>query len=817
MDRTTWPRAGRVQAKCAATDQPQPPLRQGTLTNNAGHLIKLLTWLCLSASIAGHAQAAATTKPASPAQPADTRPRNGCEAELLLAILINGVAQTACEYITILSDKRLAANAEALRHWRLRTPAVAPIPYEGESYYPLDAIQGLQYRLDEAAQELQLTIPPTAFLPSNFNAETGLQRNPQVSPGGFLNYDLLTQHTTGSQTSNALLEAGAFNQSGVATSTFLWQSMPQGFTRLETAWTHDDAESMSRFQLGDSITRSGTWGRAVRFGGFQWRSNFDTQPGFVTFPQPSAMGVATLPSTVDVYVNNTLRLTQDVPSGPFEISNVPAITGAGEVQLIVKDMLGRQQVITQPYYASPLLLRTGLDDYSFEIGVTRHDYGLSSNRYGQPFALATHRHGVSDQLSRELRAEILSDQQTVGLGGAYLWPSFGTAQAALAASHGPDGDGTLFAAGIEQISRHFSWSAQEQISNSRFTELGWVSGNIRPRSIQSLRFGFPVGAQGGSLSLNHVNQQYWGQSGSRIWSVNYSRNLFREFYLLLFAANAVSGSGTNRRIGFNISHSFGNSTSANAQFIRQNEGSDQLLQIQKNLPEGPGFGYRLMAQDGLNRRQEASGSWQTDSGTYIAGVSQQPDNSSTRLGASGGVAFLGGSAFVSRRIDDSFAVVRAGGYPDVRIYHENRPAGSTDKRGLALIPHLRPYQQNRISVEAEDLPLEAKADQLELLLTPALRSGSYAEFPITTVHGGTLVIVLEDGSFIPSGATVMILNREEEFPVGLRGEVFLPQLAASNELLVTWKGQGCQLDLKLPPDSPPLADLGKHTCKGVRP
>ncbi len=771
------------------------------------------------ASIAGHAQTTARSAPAAPQPPLPQKEAvYRCEAELLLAVRINGIVQPMCEHITRLNNKRLAANMDALRHWRLRTPAVAPIAHEGENYYPLDAIPGLRYRLDEATQELQLTIPPTAFQPTKFNAAADLQRTSRVSPGGFFNYDLLAQHSMGTRTSNGLFEAGIFNQQGVGTSTFLWQNhgMPHKFIRLETAWTHDDPESMSRFQFGDSISRAGTWGRAVRFGGLQWRSNFDTQPGFVTFPQPGAAGIAVLPSTIDVYVNNTRRLTQEVQPGPFEFSNVPVITGSGEVQLVVNDMLGRQQTIIQTYYASPSLLRAGLDDHSYEIGFARQDFGLFSNRYAGPFAVGTQRYGVSNRLTRELRAELLPDQQTAGLGATYLWPGFGTGHAAIVASHGPDGGGRSFLAGLEQVKRHYSWSAQEQISSSHFTELGWASGDVRPRSTRSLRLGLPIGEQG-SLSLNHLNQRYWEQTGNRILSINYSRNLFRDFSLLLYATRSVSGTSTNRSFGFNLSHHLGDSTSASAQYNRQHASNDGQLQIQKNLPEGPGFGYRLLAQGGLNQREEANGSWQTNSGTYTAGISQQSGDSSSRLGASGGIAFLGGSGFASRRINDSFAVVNAGDYPDVRVYYENRPAGTTDSRGMALIPHLRPYQSNRISMAAEDLPLEARADQLELLLTPALRSGSYAEFPITTVHGGTLVIVLEDGSFIPSGATVILLDQEEEFPVGLRGEVFLPSLAESNELLVIWKGQGCQIDLKLPPNSPPLADLGRRTCTGVKP
>lgn len=661
--------------------------------------------------------------------------------------------------------------------------------------------------------------PPSAFLPSSFDALTGLQGRPRVSPGGFFNYDLLTRQSTGSQASSGLLEAGLFNQHGVGTATVLWRNRgsPQDFTRLDTTWIHDDPESISRFQLGDGISRAGTWGRAVRFGGLQWRSNFDTQPGFVTFPQPSAIGTAALPSTVDVYVNNTKRFSQEVQPGPFEISNMPVITGAGEMQLVVTDLLGRQQVIAQSYYASPSLLRDGLGDYSYEIGFDRQDYGLLGNHYGKPFAVATHRLGLSDRFTRELRAEILPNQQTAGLGAVYLWPSFGTAQAALAASHDAGGEGALFMAGLEHNSRSFSWSAQDQIGSPRFNELGWVSGNVRPRRTQSLRLGIPFGEQGGSLSLSHVNQQFWGQSGNRVWTISYSRSLFREFFMSAFATQSTGEDGTSRTIGFNISHYFGDRTSGSMQFNRQDAGNDSVLQVQKNLPEGPGFGYRLTAEEGLNQRQEASGSWQTNRGTYTAAASQQPGSSSTQLGASGGIAFLGGSAFISRRIDDSFAVVNAGGYPGVRVNYENRPAGTTDSDGRALIPHLRPYQQNRISVEEEDLPIEAQMETLEISLTPALRSGTYAEFPINTTHGGTLVIVLEDGSFIPSGATVILLDQEDEYPVGQRGEVFLPTLAESNELLVSWKGQGCQIDLRLAPDSPPLADLGQQICKGVKP
>ncbi len=819
------------------------------MANRPGHLLATLTFLGLTCTTA-QAQTTAEPLPAAP------RPQASGKAELLLGARINGAAQPNSERLITLNNGSLAASAEALQNWRLRTPAVKPILYDGQSYYPLDTIPGLHYQLDQATQELRITVPPEAFLSSDISQEaTALQHNPTGSPGGFFNYDLLTQRTSVTQTghlatgtsgaSNGLFEAGVFSQLGVGTSTFLWQTpaTPQHFTRLDTSWTRDDPEAISRFQLGDNITSSGTWGRAVHFGGLQWRTNFDTQPGFITFPQPTAAGVAALPSTVDVYVNNLKRLSQGVPPGPFQLNNVPVVNGAGDVQLVVTDLLGRQQVITQHYYASRSLLREGLSDYSFEAGVVREDYGLYSNHYGQSFGEATYRHGVSDSFTSELRAEVLSRQQTAGLGGFYLWPALGTVQAAVAASHEADGNGGLGMVGLEHLSQGISWGAQEQVGSARFTELGWVTGpvgapgvtsmtgvplltsvtgvtpgSIRPRRIQSVFLGFPIAGLGGSLSLSNVNQQYWGgQPGTQLWSINYSRLLPRDFFFNAYGTRTTtSGNSPVYLIGFMITRSLGDRTSASLQANRQKAGSDGILQVQKNLPEGPGFGYRLMADQGLSKRQEADGSWQTDIGTYTAGASHQTNISSERLGASGGVAFLGGSAFLSRRINDSFAVVDTGGYPDVRVYNENRLAGTTDSGGKALIPRLRPYQQNRISVAEDDLPIEAQLDTRELLITPALRSGAYAKFPIKTIHGGTLTIVLEDGSYVPAGGKVVMLDQNEEYPVGQRGEVFLPNLGKTNRLFAVWQKQACEFTLDLPPNSPPLADLGRRICRGVK-
>jgi outer membrane usher protein len=246
-------------------------------------------------------------------------------------------------------------------------------------------VPGLRYQLDERTQELNIEGPPDIFaatvlgVPRERFAELG-----EIHLGGFLNYDLLFQHQDADSSLDGVLELGLFHRLGVGTTTALARDIGDrsAFTRLETTWTADDPGRLSTLRLGDTIGRPGAWGRLVRFGGVQWGTNFAIQPEFITFPLPTLSGEARIPSTVELFANSALRLQQSVPPGPFEIPNVPLITGAGDVQLVVRDLLGRQRVLVVPYYVSSALLRAGLTDYTFELDFERDNFGIESNDYG---------------------------------------------------------------------------------------------------------------------------------------------------------------------------------------------------------------------------------------------------------------------------------------------------------------------------------------------------------------------------------------------------------------------------------------------------
>jgi outer membrane usher protein len=172
---------------------------------------------------------------------------------------------------------------------------------------------------------------------------------------------------------------------------------------------------------------------------------------------------------------------------------------------------------------------------------------------------------------------------------------------------------------------------------------------------------------------------------------------------------------------------------------------------------------------------------------------------------------------LSRHIDQSFAVVRIPDYPKVRVLADNQLAGMTNADGNALIPRLRAYDHNMISIDQRDLPLDAEINTLILDAVPYYRSGIEVKFPIKHSRGATLTIQLENGKPIPVGASVQEVGKEEINVVGYDGEVYIVGLASTTTLRATWNNQSCTFNVSFSVSANPLPDLGIFICKGVKP
>ena len=742
--------------------------------------------------------------------------------EIFLDVFIND--QRKETVLLLRNEDRLFAGAQDLQRWRLRLPNTNPLTFYGEDFYALDALLGLTYRLDESTQMLTMQVPPRLFEATFLNGqEIDFSAPSPASPGGFINYSISANHTQGLTNSTGSLDLGRFGSWGSAHTRILGLDLNKQASaiRLESTWTRDKPMQLTRLRFGDAISGASSWGGMVRFGGVQWATNFSLQPSFMTSPRPGISGESALPSTVELYVDNLLRMRREVPSGPFSIQDLPVLNGQGDARLVVRDILGREQVITQPFFTSSRLLKQGLQNYSYELGFVRRNFGIDSNNYGRLMAVGTHRLGLTEKFTGEVHGELLGNQQSVGLGGVLLSPFAGVLSGSLATSHNKKGVGGLLGFGFQRQRGNFRVGANTQLASQNFAKLGLQPEKLAPRHISQMTVGMAT-KNYGSFAANYTQQAFRDREENKIVSGSYAREVGGLGNLSASVTRYLSGEAkTVFSLNFSMLLSLGNRTTTNINMSAKPGRNNANLQLNRRMPAGGGVGYRLASELGDSDRREAEVSLQNGVGNYTLAAGQSQGQIAFQGSASGGVAFLGGSSFFSRRITDSFAVVQVPGYSGVGIYADNQLSTRTDAKGNALLTGLRSYQKNSVRIEQSDIPFDAQIDAVELDAVPYFRSGLVLKFPVKRSRGALLTVVLENGEPLPAGAQVQIIGdnilENELFPTGMRGEVYLTGLAMNNRLRVTWREQSCEFALPFPETTDPQPHLGTYTCTGVEP
>jgi outer membrane usher protein len=739
--------------------------------------------------------------------------------EEIVELRINGQETGATFLVRRDAGGALLLRAEDFAALRLQPPQVATVLVDGTAYFRVDASMGADVRFDAATQSADLTLPADAFVPTVTALPDNALRAATISPGAFLNYNLSTQRVDERDESGALLELGLFGTPGVVTNTMLARDERErrSTTRLDTTWIRDMPERLASLRVGDGISAPGAWGRSVRFGGMQFGTNFATQPTLVTTPLLAARGEAVVPSTVDVFINGRTVASETVPPGPFSIENLPAITGTGQLQVVVTDALGRQQILTQPYYSGSTLLRAGLNEYSLEVGAIREDYGLESFAYGELLAEGTFRRGITDTFTAELHGETQIDgASALGLDTAWQIGTLGVVTVTAAAGADREDSGWLAGLGVERSGRQLHLFARTQLASERFVHIGRSAFEPRPRQRSFAGIGVDL-ARLGSLQVAYGRQSYWDAEGVETLGVSYSVSLRRYGFVSLFANHARSQDsqtdvylgwtmpmGNRRTVGSSLSYRpdqpIGDSVEARAT-------------LQQNLPAGSGTGYYLSASS--TEDAEARVSYQGRAGRAGVEYSRRSDTDGWRATALGGLTITSAGVLPTRWLDQSFAVVQVADYPDLTVYVENQPIGRTDRKGRVLLDRLRPYDTNKVSLDPAELPLDAFLSSPTAQLTPAYRSGAVVRFPITRASAATMRLVQDNGEPVPAGARVHAPGGDAT--VALDGLTFLTDAAGYNEASASWPGHRCRFSFQRPQDGDPMPDLGEIQCRATDP
>ena len=709
-----------------------------------------------------------------------------------------------------------------LTTWHLRRPEIAAYQYDGQVWLPLSGFAGVSYKVNEAKQTIHIDLSAQAFLPNALTTEAYTFIPPTPSSwGSFANYDLLATGVQGLQQLNGTFDVNLFGPYGTLSNSFigqnLWSQNQQAsrLIRQGTLWSRDWPETMMNVQVGDTQGKGGIWARPVYFGGIRWGRNFATQPGFISSPVPLLAGEAALPSTVDLYIDGVAQRHLNVPSGPFSLSDFPQVTGQGEAKLIVHDSLGREQIIIAPYAATSDLLRPDVVDYSIDAGVIRQNLGLISNDYGHFMAATTVRKGLNERFTVEGRGEFLRDQRTVGLGGSVL-TTLGIATAAIAKSHHTvKGAGSLYTLSLEKQRVGLNFSLRGQVSSENFVQIGGISGGGNAVRTLTANLGWQFSG-GSSLGGSYLQRAMVNQPATKVASLNYGIQLGAGLSLNVSLLGILSEPKNNSLMFFLIKPINDKGAIAMLSGNVQNQLLEQpTLQVQQSAWRNGDWGYRGKAVGGKSPLEEAGISLRSQEASYTADVSHTQVATNYRVGVQGALALMEWRLFPSQHINDSVGLVHVPGYPNLEVSSNNQMVVRTNKNGDALLPDLRSYFPNAISIDPLALPMDAQLSNSKVVLVPYYRGALATTFTVKRNRSAVLTLLLEDGKPAPVGMTVNVKGVAETFMVGMRGEVFVTDLSERNRLQAGWRETTCQFEYTIPADASTTVYSEPIICKGV--
>lgn len=682
------------------------------------------------------------------------------------------------------------------------------------------SMPGVSVSYEASSLRLMIQAPPSWLPMQRIGRDRLYDYEPARSSfGGLLNYDLYAAFPRRGESSASLWnEARLFGGFGVLSSTGIFRTGagPDGFRRYDTVWRLSDEQRMRTYAAGDLTAGALAWSSAVRLGGVQVSRDFSVRPDIVTYPLPQFSGEAAAPGAVDLFINSWRAAGAEIGPGPFTLTSIPFITGAGEAVVTVTDALGRQVSTTIPFYVSNDLLAPGLSDFSLAAGLVRRDYGLRDFSYRGAAASASFRHGLSDFLTLEAQGEAGESFGLAGLGGVLRAGRLGVLSASY--SHGfLDGrDGGQWSAAYQYSRRGFGLAVRHTERSGDFADLSVYADPARrlPASATSLHVSAALAGLG-SLGAGYFDTLARDGARVRLANLSWSLPVFGAANLHASANHELEGKDWSA--GVQITMPLGRGRGSASAGVETRRGGEALWRASASraAPMRGGLGWSLAyaGSAGAAPYYQADVSLRGDRAEFRGGVHGRGGDYTAWGQASGALAVLDGSVFAANRIPDAFVVVSTNGQAGVPVRYENQEVGVTNRNGHVLVPWASSYYRARYEIDPLGLPPDIQTPVTEQRVAVRRGSGYVLDFPMRQVRSARVVLHGADGAPLPVGA-VIALNEDAVAYVGWDGFAYLEGVRDDNTLHVSLPdGGGCMASFSFAPGADPLARIGPLSCR----
>jgi outer membrane usher protein len=700
----------------------------------------------------------------------------------------------------------------------------------------LSRLNDVKVQYDGNGQRLLIAVPrewlpvrPTAFNDRNVRSQ------PLNGRGALLNYDFYTNQTEhGSGQASLWHELRFFNDNLTFSSTGNNRQklsgdsqLQNGYIRYDTSISGTNDDNATTWSAGDVISDALNWSSSVRVGGIHYGRDFSLRPDLVTWPMPTFSGEAAVPTSVDLFIDGFRSGSTQLQPGPFTLTNLPYINGAGDAVLVTTDALGRQVSTTLPFYVASEMLKPGFSDGAFTLGSLRRNYGIENFDYGPAVGSGSYRYGVNDYLTLEGHAEGAESLALGGAGGLVKLGRFGIVNTAYSRSQMRGSSGGQLNWGYQYSTAAFSIATQHTLRDDGFGNLAlydqptMFDANNQPIPSLSQRTDqYSVAlnmGDFGNLGAAWIGVRSFDSQKTELLNLSWSRNIWRGSSIYLAASRDMQKNGWTLALSLQIPLGDNDGMAVSTENT-PDAGNTQRINYSHSMPTDGGFSWNMAwaRQSQANNYQQATLGWRNNHIELQGGGYGEQDMMTWWGEAMGSLVMMDNQFFTANKINDAFVVVSTDGHSQVPVNYENQPVGKTDDDGYLLISGVSAWYPGNYSIDTLDLPADMRLKTTEKRIALRRNSGYLLEFPMEHEHVASVILHDDAGKPLPLSSQVW-RGQQAVSVVGYEGITWLENLNPHNDIRVTTPdGKTCHATLTLQPDPDhKLRTYGPLVCKAA--
>lgn len=591
------------------------------------------------------------------------------------------------------------------------------------------------------------------------------------------NFDGYSQRTSSSTKSRAVQQKTLSFSSLLGINLEGWRLRYRQISRKlqNTSWRyhgqsayaeHDLTALKSQFRIGETWS-SGEIFDSVTFRGAQLRSDHRMLSSALRSYTPRFSGIAETNAKVTLWQQGQLIQQTSVPAGPFDIDS-PSVGGyGGDYTMVIDEADGRKRVFIIPNSAPPLILNKSVVKYEVDIGkinqtpLTRSPYFIQANLFYGLTENYTLYSGT--QLANHYKGIALGNAVNTPLGGVALTGNF-SENKRIKRNKTKKGSriNLSYSKYLRDTQTSINASMERMLSGNyqALTQLNEDQGKfgygIYPVIKQrlSLSIGQPI-TESFSVNLTASTYRYENRRASYHYSLSMNKK-FTSFSLGAVLSRSQTSQGENDNsvmLSLNIPFGTGSEKqpffdSLYTTYTRDNNGTTNLQNTmnghygdENTLVYGIGINSEKVRQQKINNGIQANIAYNSSQGQYSTSFSRNRGHQQSSLSANGSVVVHSGGIVAGRQLGNNpFAIIHVPGAQGAKII--NGQGARINRHGYGILPSLTPYQENRIAVNPEGLPLTVSIEENEATVIP--RMGAALKVKMKTQTGVPILLKIRN-------------------------------------------------------------------------